>query len=223
MKLLREYIRTILSESVDPRIERRIEALKSMPRVGIQIREAEDDIEIRYAQISKDGASIKSRSVKSAPWGAITITKDHDSGPCKSGPGPEDDPWVIFIVEAAPGWGPLLYDIALEYASSNGVGLMSDRHVVSDAAISVWDIYDTRGDAEKHQLDISHDEDLADETEMSIPQLTPDDVTDDCVQSKAIKVGGADGWMKSPLSRLYRKDGTPVMDALRSAGLLWEE
>lgn len=220
MKLLRECIRAILSETVDPRIERRIEALKLMPRVGIQIREAEDGIEIRYAQIGKDGASIKSPSGKTAPRGAITITDYHDSGPCMSDLG---EPWVIFIVEATPGWGPLLYDIALEYASSNGAGLMSDRKVVSDTARPVWDIYDTRGDVRKFQLDISHDEDLADETEMAIPQLTPEIETDDCVQSKAIEVGGTDGWMKSSLSRLYRKDSTPVMDALRSAGLLWEE
>lgn len=220
MNLLRNYIRAILSESIDPRIDRRLEALKALPRIGIQIRDAEDGTEIRYAQISKDGATIKSPSGKDAPRGAITITDYHDSGPCMSDMG---DPWVIFIVEATPGWGPLLYDVALEYASSNGAGLMPDRKTVSDMARPVWDVYDARGDVRKFQLDISHDEDLADETELSIPQLTPDIENDDCVQSKAIEVGGADGWMKSPLSRLYRKDGTPVMDALRSAGLLWEE
>jgi len=219
MNLLRECIRAILTESIDPRIERRIEALKSFSRVGIQIRDAEDGTEIRYAQISKDGTSIKSPSGKDVPKGAITITDYHDSGPCRSDLG---EPWVIFIVEATPGWGPLLYDIALEYASSNGAGLMPDRKVVSPAAQPVWDVYDSRGDVRKFQLDISHDEDLANDVEMSIPQLTPDDESDDCVQSKAIEVGGFDGWMKSPLSRLYRKEGTPVMDALREAGLLWE-
>jgi hypothetical protein len=142
------------------------------------------------------------------------------------------EPWVVFIVQSrgAEGWGPLLYDVALEYASiedpgtdQRGAGLMSDRKIVSDMARPVWDIYDMRGDVRKFQLDISHDEDLADESEMQIPQLTPDVENDDCVQSKAIEVGGVEGWMKTPLSRLYRKEGTPVMDALRNAGLLWEE
>lgn len=220
MNLIRECIRAILSESIDPRIERRLASLQSLPRVGIQIRETEEGIEIRYAQTNKEGTVIKSPTAKGAPKGAITITDYHDSGPCMSDMG---DSWVIFIVDATPGWGPLLYDIALEYASSNGSGLMSDRKTVSDMARPVWDEYDARGDVRKFQLDISHDEDLADESEMAIPQLTPDVESDDCVQSKAIEVGGADGWMKSPLSRLYRKDGTPAMDALRNAGLLWEE
>lgn len=224
MKLLRDYIRAILNEGMDSRIERRVDALMQMKqRVGIQIRDAEDGTEIRYARISKDkdgNATIKSPVGKSVPKGAITITNDHDSGPCMSDLG---EPWVVFIVQSGEGWGPLLYDVALEYASSNGAGLMSDRKIVSDMARPVWDVYDARGDVRKFQLDISHDEDLADETEMQIPQLTPDVENDDCVQSKAIEVGGVDGWMNSPLSRLYRKEGTPVMDALRSAGLLWEE
>ena len=142
------------------------------------------------------------------------------------------EPWVVFIVQSlgAEGWGPLLYDVALEYVSSNdgagrkrGAGLMSDRKIVSDMARPVWDVYNARGDVRNIQLDISHDEDLADETELQIPQLTPDVENDDCVQSKAIEVGGVEGWMKTPLSRLYHKEGTPVMDALRNAGLLWEE
>jgi hypothetical protein len=224
MKILRDYIRAILTESLDPRIERRVDTLMQMKqRVGIQIRDAEDGTEIRYARISKDkdgNATIKSPVGKSVPKGSITITNDHDSGPCMSDLG---EPWVVFIVQSGEGWGPLLYDVALEYASSNGAGLMSDRKIVSDMARPVWDIYDTRGDVRKFQLDISHDEDLADESEMQIPQLTPDVENDDCVQSKAIEVGGVEGWMKTPLSRLYRKEGTPVMDALRNAGLLWEE
>ena len=224
MKLLRDYIRAILNEGIDSRIQRRVDALMQMKqRVGIQIRDTADKTEIGYARISKDkdgNATIKPPVGKSVPIGAITITKGHDSGPCMSDLG---EPWVVFIVQSGEGWGPLLYDVALEYASSNGAGLMSDRKIVSDMARPVWDIYDIRGDVRKFQLDISHDEDLADESEMQIPQLTPDVENDDCVQSKAIEVGGVEGWMKTPLSRLYRKEGTPVMDALRNAGLLWEE
>lgn len=49
--------------------------------------------------------------------------------------------YEIFYVEAVSGYGPLLYDIAIEWASSSGEGLMSDRESVSADARSVWSKY----------------------------------------------------------------------------------
>ena len=42
---------------------------------------------------------------------------------------------------ATRGWGPMLYDLAMEYASKNGSGLMSDRQGVSEEAYLVWKRY----------------------------------------------------------------------------------
>ena len=60
---------------------------------------------------------------------------------------------------AGPGYGPLLYDIAMEYATKNGLGLMSDRDSVSDGedgAVNVWNYYlENRvdNDVTAHQMD----------------------------------------------------------------------
>ena len=42
---------------------------------------------------------------------------------------------------AQKGWGPLLYEIALEWASQNSGGLTADRGIVSPKALAVWDKY----------------------------------------------------------------------------------
>jgi len=48
--------------------------------------------------------------------------------------------------------------------------------------------------------------------------LTPYDEVDDCSQSVAR--GDAGGWQKSPLSKVYRKRGTPTIDRLRALGII---
>jgi hypothetical protein len=230
--LLRRYIRSLLSESsrepavgVDPRISAKIGKLGSYPGLGIQIEYHDEGVIIQYAKVNPEGdITPLSRRRRRAPvWGHMIISNDQENGPCLSDTFGE--PWVIVTVEseAGAGWGPLLYDIAIEYASINGGGLMSDRGTVSAAAISVWDKYDARGDVSPHQLDITHDLDLSNDFERSVVQITPLDPSDDCVQTRALEAGGSEGWMNSPLSRLYRKAGTPAMDALNAAGLLWDE
>ena len=53
---------------------------------------------------------------------------------------------------ASSGWGPMLYDLAMEYATKKGGGLVSDRHGVSEDAYAVWKRYmDQRDDVEKVQ------------------------------------------------------------------------
>lgn len=231
-EILRRFIRTLLSESaeeavpeIDPRIKSRISKLGSYPGLGIQIEYHDEGVIIQYAKINSKGAIVAlDRPRRGAPaWGHMIISNDQENGPCLSDTFGE--PWVIVTVESevGAGWGPLLYDVAIEYASINGGGLMSDRATVSNAAISVWDKYASRGDVSSHKLDISHDPDLSNDFERSIPQETPLEPGDDCVQTKAIEAAGVEGWMNSPLSRLYRKSSTPAMDALNAAGLLWDE
>jgi hypothetical protein len=53
---------------------------------------------------------------------------------------------------APGGWGPLLYDIALEYAGKKGV--LPDRGQVSADALRVWTYYlRNRSDVEKYSMD----------------------------------------------------------------------
>jgi len=78
--------------------------------------------------------------------GHITIAQPH---PELEGAG--GGAWVVKSVEAAKGWGPLLYDIAIEWATKNGNGLAPDRFRVTENAYSVWHYYLT-----KRGGDVSH-------------------------------------------------------------------
>lgn len=49
--------------------------------------------------------------------------------------------WEVTDSRAQEGWGPFLYDIAMEYATLHGNGLMADRDHVSYDARRVWDVY----------------------------------------------------------------------------------
>lgn len=116
---------------------------------------------------------------------------------------------------AASGWGPLLYDVAIEWATQNAGGLIADRSTVSDDAESVWGYYmQNRSDVTAHQLDDPFN------------LLTPED-EDNCDQEVAggghSMYGGdkdfGSEWVNSPLSKRYTKPPT-TMDALKNAGKL---
>ena len=131
-------------------------------------------------------------------------------------------------VEAPKGWGPLLYDVGMEYASSKGGGLVSDRISVTPSAAHVWDYYyNDRDDVDYEQLDDWQG------------RLTPNDESDDCNQelvytgvhdtmrkSWDFEEGDDESWekvgrpllMRSPLSKVYRWEGYSVIDDLRKAG-----
>lgn len=50
------------------------------------------------------------------------------------------------------GYGPLLYDVAMEYVTRGGYSLMSDRTSVSKYAFGVWTYYRGRPDVEELEL-----------------------------------------------------------------------
>lgn len=119
--------------------------------------------------------------------GALSITK-LESDQCAN---------KVFAVKnaaATEGWGPMLYDIAMElvFLHEKG-GLTSDRLMVSGDAKGIWDFYDEkRDDVEKTQMDI-HDStlrfvyDRAGVPKDKQPQkLTPNDPSDDCEQDSSI-------------------------------------
>ena len=104
---------------------------------------------------------------------------------------------------AASGWGPLLYDVAIEWATQNAGGLIADRGSVSDEAQRVWSYYErNRDDVTAHQLD-----DLEN-------TLTPED-EDNCDQDigRSTVTGMYDTWQDSQLSKRYTKPPT-TMEAL---------
>jgi len=122
--------------------------------------------------------------------GIVPPSHNPDDGPCS-------DAWQVKLSSATPGWGPLLYDIAIEYATLNGNGLIPDREEVSDDARGVWDKYvnSRTGDGvDNHQLD-------------DLNNTLTDIHTDNCNQDIS---GDEDEWQKSSLSKRYTKSPTTI-------------
>jgi hypothetical protein len=113
---------------------------------------------------------------------------------------------IVSFSEAEDGFGPLAYDIAIETTG----GLTPDREEVSSSARNVWAYY------EKNRPDVSVEQ-LDDENNT----LTPEEI-DNCKQDSAIQDVGSDEFEKSPLSKVYKKSGTPVIDELRKRGMIRE-
>ena len=76
---------------------------------------------------------------------------------------------------AAHGWGPMLYDVAMEVAGDRG--LMADRQSLSKDAFNVWQVYMSRDDVQKKQMDDERN------------TLTPDE-EDNCEMDTAIQRSG---------------------------------
>jgi len=208
VKLLREYIRELLSEAAAN--------MESLERASayIVVEDDGDVIDIFYSD--KDG---EERAVGvNPPFGSITIMKpDEGTGPCS-------DAYTILFSEASKGWGPLLYDVAIEIATMRGGGLTPDRGTVSPEARNIWNYYFTnRSDVTNHQLDATdRDVKLG-----KIQKLTPSIESDDCGQISAMKdaaavTGDKQSWHESPLSRRFTKSPSTVQ-ALRFSGSLIEK
>jgi hypothetical protein len=61
--------------------------------------------------------------------------------------------WMVANVQAVPGWGPFLYDIAMELATESGSALRPHDSNISDEALRIWDFYfNNRQDVEKRAL-----------------------------------------------------------------------
>ena len=160
MKLLREYIRELLTESaIHPKIMRMIDRLENEEGGKVKIN--------RYQVLVKD-------------WQNKTLAQvsfDPDEGMHGNCSGAS----IVSIAEAEGGYGPLAYDIAIEATG----GLAADRTEVSDEAEAVWDYYaNYRKAVQVQQLDIDkYNRDNHD-------QLTPDDSSDDCEQLPAVSKYG---------------------------------
>jgi hypothetical protein len=194
MENWKSFLTEIGGENVatDPRIQKAIDRLFEIEDLGIHIEQSGSDVEIEYVHLKGDYVSPVS--------GYINIEKKrHYVGPCLDG-------WTISRSETDKGWGPLLYEVAMEWASRNGGGLTPDRQVVSDLAKQVWYKYAARDDIIKTQLDAHKNDNLK--------QLTPDDEADDCVQFMAARDADPNDWTTSPLSKIYSKNNLEVITHL---------
>lgn len=192
MNLLREYIRELLTEGA-----KNLDDLKA------------EDLYI-YIDSWADGFRIELGDEESpAVTGEISVEKPsprqtRSRGSCGGA-------MMVSHSSATQGWGPLLYDLAMELATERGGGLIADRGSVSGEAQAVWNYYmANRGDVTGIQLD-----DL-DNT------LTPED-EDNCDQhiSRATVTGMYNTWQDSALSKRWTKQPT-TLNALRAADRLVE-
>lgn len=193
MKLLFESWRKFVKEGM---LQEAAKGPSDLPDdVFVRIQYSSDSAKIYYANSEGRGFSASKASKDgSGVYGSIYIrhTKNEPYGQC-------GDAWMISAAEAADGWGPMLYDVAIEYATLNGNGLIADRESVSDSAKAVWDYYmNNRSDVNGAQLDD--------------PYNTLTDIeSDNCDQDVA-----GEEWEESSLSKVWTKDKA-MIDALQGS------
>lgn len=139
-------------------------------------------------------------------YGIIKVGK-RDQGPDFDGGNCSETMIVAMTDETTHGWGPLLYDIAIEWSSKIANGLAPDRSAVSPYAYAVWKKYlNNRPDVIKTQLDNPENE------------LTDTD-TDNCGQDSAMHYS-QENWSKDPLSKMYTKKEPVMIKKLQSMNKL---
>lgn len=119
--------------------------------------------------------------------------------------------WMVLGSAAANSWGPLLYDIAMEWATQHGGGLFADRSSVSKEAYNIWSYYmNNRSDVEVIQLDDEND---------SFENGPEDDCAQETTKIWANKTNRPN-WTDDPLSKLYRKKVPESLEHLKKLGKL---
>jgi len=187
---LRRYIRALLTEAA-----RQPEDLPEDVKVVIEERPGYVTVYYGYDIPGDLNGRRTVRDSSGTVWGDVTIVNIQQNrrlGSC-------DMAWKLSGSEAQRGWGPLLYDVAMEVATIKGNGLMADRDSVSPSARNVWRHYlDSRSDVENYQLDNFSDE------------ITPYIEVDNCDQEVAERDETSHPWHTSPLSKRYTKAPTQI-------------
>jgi|TARA_Y100000310_G_scaffold137644_1_gene136581 hypothetical protein len=194
MKLLREYIRELLTESVDPKITSMIDKLEELEG---------------FVEIMPDRAVIMINKALGGerypvPLGAVAWGEGRHDGPCLGAK-------IVSSSTMKMGFGPLAYDVAIEVTG----GLASDRNSVTKSANAVWDRYmNGRSDVQVLQMDNDRNH-LTPGDEDNCEQRSA------LVDSGGWSPPGS--FWDSSLSKVYKKSGTPVMDELRKRDMLVEQ
>ena len=191
MRLLREYIRELLTESA--------KGPADLPDgVYVGIKSGGNNIFVFYSDVEGNR-----RVTIKPPVGRVAVSKPGRSPHSAQNPGSCLGAWQVISSQVSDGWGPLLYDVAMEVAGD--AGLMADRGSLSDDSYNVWKYYmNSRPDVVKKQLD---DPDNT---------LTPEE-EDNCDTLSAPEVGFIewetemeDALRDSPVMKVYTKGPTTI-------------
>ncbi len=146
-KILVETWRRFLNESTIDRIFKSVQDLhshnESKENKGvIQLIDKNDEIKIKYLGFDEIEGEIKCEDIsESAGYDEVVLANGRPV-------------WQVSNASASKSWGPLLYDICIEYISNTkGGALMSDRNQVKEDAENVWEKYQNRSDVKKVQMD----------------------------------------------------------------------
>ena len=185
MSLLREYVRELLTEAAYGLDEFKKRGF------GVSIEDLGDSFEIKMHDSWPPG--------NYTALGTISAMQnaEPDNGPCLGGY------TVTWSSVDEDGWGPLLYDLAMEHATAKGSGLTPDRTQVSFQANKVWDYYlANRSDVEMVQMD-----DLSN-------RLTPGTKEDNCAMTLAYERGLESGtfWDEDNLETPWDPYGKEVLE-----------
>jgi len=204
MKLLLENWRKYLNEG----LEDQLKAVKKNPNVLIAIQPYYDGFVIFYTteEILKilgdkahwaEGREMMKK--KNLPAGTLELEKSAKTHrPAGMGGEPYGNCKGAYHIGSvnAKGWGPLLYDIAMEWTTMKGSGLIADRQSQTLEARVVWDYYmkNRLGEINPVQLDDLNN------------TRTPEE-EDNCNQIVA-----GDNWQEptNPLSKIYTKKPTTI-------------
>lgn len=193
-----------LPEGIGVRIKFYGESSASIAYCRIHNRERSYGIEVLPEEGWKDAKTgiygeISLNKIKAYESSQPTLSSVYRDGDC-------DGAWTIDKTKAADGYGPLLYDIAVEIATKKGSGLVADRRLVSREAQNVWQYYlDNRPDVDVFQCDDPEN------------SLTPDDY--DNINQLFVKTIKGSSWINSPLSKRFSKKNTMIRE-LDSLGKL---
>ena len=204
MSLLREYIRELLTEAAMGPAD--------LPNdVYVRVENRGKYLRVFYSY--KDGEQIGTGMGNETVSGYVEA-KSPDARE-KGRATPDREPclgaWMVIGAGATHGWGPLLYDVVMEVVG--GAGLMADRQSLSKAAFNVWNMYMSRGDVVKKQLD---------DTENTLTPGEEDNCDiDTAIHHSGLKVAdvfnsdwsdedGADLLLGSPVMKVYTKEPTTI-------------
>ncbi len=164
---------------------------------------SEDEISIDY--VGEDAKPLKYNK-QGEPYGVVIIdtkVQASDQLPCLNA-------MMVSFADASHGWGPMLYDVAMEIATLKGGGLVSDRTILRQDGYDVWEFYANNrsgdgGDVEAIQLDNENDS-------------FDNGIQDDCLQTTTYDYSSKAGtdWVDSPISKIYRKK-VSTLRALRDS------
>ena len=200
MRLLREYIRELLTESA--------KGPADLPDgVYVGIKSFGNNTQVFYSD-----AEGNRRATIKPPVGRVAVSKPGRSPHSAQNPGSCLGSWQVISSQVSDGWGPLLYDVAMEVVGD--AGLMADRGSLSDDAYNVWKYYmNSRPDVVKKQLD-DPDNTLTPEEEDNCDIDSAPEVNE--IEWETQLVGAL---TDSPVMKVYTKGPTTIQE-LESMGRL---